>query len=207
MDALLAGLLRLSRLGQEMFQLEQLEMNAMLAGIAKAFEFQVREAGATLQIDDLPSCSGDATQVNQVFSNLLDNALKYLDPARSGVIRIHGRHENGRAIYCVEDNGIGIAPANHDRVFEVFRRLNPNDPAPGEGLGLATIRRILDRHDGKVCVESELGKGSRFIVSMPIQCDVNQTQPIALLAAQSMARAPEASDHRSRRSSQLCWPV
>jgi PAS domain S-box-containing protein len=167
MDMLLAGLLRLSRLGQAAIHPALLDMKAMLAGIAKSFEFQVREMGATLQIDDLPPCLGDATQVNQVFSNLLDNAIKYLDPARSGVIRIHGQQEKGWATYCVEDNGIGIAPDDQDRVFEVFHRLNPDGPTTGEGLGLTTVRRIVDRQEGQVRLESEPGKGSRFFVSLP----------------------------------------
>jgi PAS domain S-box-containing protein len=167
MDMLLAGLLRLSRLGQAAIHPALLDMKAMFAGIAKSFEFQVREMGATLQIDDLPPCLGDATQVNQVFSNLLDNAIKYLDPARSGVIRIHGQQEKGWATYCVEDNGIGIAPDDQDRVFEVFHRLNPDGPTTGEGLGLTTVRRIVDRQEGQVRLESEPGKGSRFFVSLP----------------------------------------
>jgi len=169
MDTLLAGLLRLSRLGQASLQLEQLDMNTMLADIVKAAEFQVRESGATLQIDTLPLCLGDATQINQVFSNLLDNALKYLDPARSGLIRVRGHQEGGRAVYCVEDNGIGIAPEDQDRVFEVFHRLNPEGSATGEGLGLATVRRALDRQGGKIWLESQPGKGSRFFVSLSAQ--------------------------------------
>ena len=169
MDALLDGLLRLSRVGQAAVQTEELDVNAMLADIVKAFEFQVRESGATLQIDTLPPCLGDATQINQVFSNLLGNALKYLDSARSGVIHVHGHQQEGRAVYCVEDNGIGIAPEHHDKVFEVFCRLNPESNVAGEGLGLATVHRILDRHQGKVWLESEPGKGSRFFVSLKAQ--------------------------------------
>jgi signal transduction histidine kinase len=169
MDTLLAGLLRLSRLGQAALQLEQLDMNAMLADIAKAFEFQIREEGATVQVGTLPPCFGDATQINQVFSNLLDNALKYLDPARSGVIRVHGQQKGGRAVYCITDNGIGIAPEDQDQVFEVFHRVNPEGPVTGEGLGLTTVRRILDRHEGEIWLESEPGKGTRFFVSLPAQ--------------------------------------
>jgi len=169
MDTLLAGLLRLSRLGQAALQFEKLDMSAMLADIVKAFEFQIREKGATVQVGTLPPCFGDATQINQVFSNLLDNALKYLDPARPATIRIHGHQEKKRVTYCVEDTGIGIAPEDQDRVFEVFHRVNPGGPVPGEGLGLATVRRILDRHNGEIRLESEPGKGTRFFVSLPAQ--------------------------------------
>jgi signal transduction histidine kinase/DNA-binding response OmpR family regulator len=167
MDALLAGLLRFSRLGQAALQPNLLDMNAMLPAITKTFEFQIREKGCTVQVGTLPPCFGDETQINQVFSNLLDNALKYLDPARSGAICVRGRQEKDWTTYCVEDNGIGIAPEDQDRVFDAFHRVNPEGPVTGEGLGLPLVRRILDNHGGKVRLESELGKGSRFFVSLP----------------------------------------
>jgi signal transduction histidine kinase len=85
------------------------------------------------------------------------------------VIRVHGQQDKGRATYCVEDNGIGIAPDDQDRVFEVFHLVNPEGPVTGEGLGLATVRRVLDRQRGTVRLESEPGKGSRFFVSLPTE--------------------------------------
>jgi len=166
MDSLLSGLLRLSRLGQAAVTIEPLDMNEMFANITKGMEYQVKEAGAAVDIRSLPSCLGDASQINQVFSNIFDNALKYLDESRPGMIRVYAKSENGRNIYCVEDNGIGIAPEHQKKIFEVFHRLEP-DRKSGEGLGLAIVRHILGRHDGKVLVESEPGKGSRFFVSLP----------------------------------------
>ena len=117
-------------------------------------------------VEDLPPCYGDEAQINQVFSNLLGNALKFLDPKRRGVIRISGRAEKEQVVYCVEDNGIGIAEKDKDAIFEIFRKLNPDDKR-GEGLGLVIVSKILDRHGGKVWVESEPGKGSKFFVSLP----------------------------------------
>jgi signal transduction histidine kinase len=96
----------------------------------------------------------------------LDNALKYLDDSRPGMIHIYGKIDNGQSIYCVEDNGVGIASEHQNKIFEVFHRLEP-DKKSGEGLGLTIVRRILDRHNGKIWVESELGKGSKFFVSLP----------------------------------------
>ena len=165
-DSLLSGLLRLSRLGRAALIMEKLDMNGLMADVARAFEFLIKEAGATLEVEDLLPCHGDKTQVNQVLSNLVDNALKFLQPGRAGVIRVSGRSEDGRAIYCVEDNGIGIAPEHQERVFEIFQRLDPSANS-GEGLGLAIVRRILERHAGKAWVESEPGKGSKFFVSLP----------------------------------------
>jgi signal transduction histidine kinase len=141
-------------------------MNTLISDIARAFEYQIKKTGITLQIDPLPSCCGDETQINQVISNLLDNALKYLDPTRPGNIRISGKAENGQVIYYIEDNGIGIAAEHQDKIYEIFHRLNPAG-TPGEGLGLTIVRLILDRHSGKIWVASEPGKGSTFFISLP----------------------------------------
>jgi PAS domain S-box-containing protein len=167
MDSLISGLLRLSRLGREAMKVEPLDMNLMMSDIEKSMEYQVKEAGAQLEIGTLPPCVGDASQINQVFSNLLDNAVKYLDKSRPGVIRVSGRVAGEQNIYCVEDNGVGIAPDHQEKIFEIFHRLQL-DIESGEGLGLTIVRRILDKHKGSVWVESEQGKGSKFFVSLPV---------------------------------------
>ncbi|MBL7119580.1 MAG: PAS domain S-box protein [Dehalococcoidia bacterium] len=165
-DSLISGLLRLSRLGRAALTMEKLDMDELMADVIRALEFFVKGAGATVQVEDLPPCRGDRTQINQVFSNLIDNALKFLDANRTGIIRVSGWSEDGQAVYCVEDNGIGVAPEHQERVFEIFQRLDPSANS-GEGLGLAIVRRILERHAGKAWVESEPGKGSKFFVSLP----------------------------------------
>lgn len=165
-DTLLKGLLRFSRLGRAALTIERLSMQEMIQQIAHSMEFQLQQTGARLDIGELPDCLGDATQINQVFSNLLDNAIKYLDPARSGLISVSGHVEDAQVVYEVKDNGIGIAPAHQQKAFEIFHRLNPAHSS-GEGLGLTIAQRILERLDGKIWVESVANQGSSFFVSLP----------------------------------------
>jgi len=105
-------------------------------------------------------------QINQVFSNLLNNSLKYLDPNRPGVIRVCGQEEPDRVVYSIEDNGIGIAAEHQDSIYKIFHRLD-SQRGTGEGLGLTIVRRVLERHHGKIWVESEVNEGSKFYVSLP----------------------------------------
>jgi len=166
MDSLLSGVLQLSRVGRATLTIRQLDMNQMLSEIVTSMQFAIDEAGASVQVDSLPPCQGDQMQINQVLSNLLSNALKYLDPNRPGVIRVCGREEPHRAVYSIEDNGIGIAAEHQDSIYKIFHRLDPRR-GTGEGLGLTIVRRVLDRHRGKIWVESEVNEGSKFYVSLP----------------------------------------
>jgi PAS domain S-box-containing protein len=166
METLLAGLLRYSRLGRVALTIQPLEMNAMLNEIVAAMRFQLDEARSEVRIEPLPRCLADSAQTNQVFANLIDNALKYRSPHRPLRVTVTGRVENGQAIYCVADNGIGIAPHHQAKVFEIFHRLNPSETA-GEGLGLAIAQRVLERQRGRIWVESSVEAGSLFYVSLP----------------------------------------
>ena len=166
MDTLLNGLLKLSRLGRAAVTLQKIDMNEMLISVLKTMEFQVKQSGVSVEITPLPSCVGDPVQTNQVFTNLLDNAVKYRDPNRPGIIRITGKTVKNFSEYCVEDNGIGIAPEHQSRVFEIFRRLDPQ-ATEGDGLGLTIVKKIVSRLNGSIRLESEAGRGSRFFVTLP----------------------------------------
>lgn len=167
MSSLLTGLLQVSRVGSKEVVVVPLDMNRMINNVRHSMEFQINEAGAELFVEDMPNCLGDGDMINQVFANLIGNALKYLDPERKSKIHISGRIEYSNSIYCVEDNGIGIDPAHQDKIFELFHRLNPADTAGGEGLGLTIVTRILDRLNGSITIESQPGKGSKFFISLP----------------------------------------
>ncbi|MHC4103700.1 MAG: sensor histidine kinase [Planctomycetota bacterium] len=166
MDSLLSSLLDMSHLNTVGTNVKAIDMNAMMVDVAVSMEYQIKQAAAKVDFDPLPPCIGDPSQINRVFSNLLTNALKFLDESRPGQIRIYGKSQDNKSIYCVEDNGIGIAPEHQEKIFQIFYQHEP-DKKTGEGIGLTIVRRIIEKHDGKVWVESEVGKGSKFSVSLP----------------------------------------
>lgn len=165
MNSLLDGLLRVSRVGRIEIHIEELDMNKLMSALVSEFAFKSKERGVKIAISALPSCFGDAGQINQLFANLIGNALKYSAPERPGVIKISGRTDGHCTVYCIEDNGIGIAPEFKEKIFEMFHQLNPE--ADGEGLGLSIVRKVVERHHGQISMESELGKGCTFYVSLP----------------------------------------
>lgn len=166
MDSLLSGFLRFSRLGRVALQLQKIGMNKLVHGVVQATKFQAEEIDAEITVGDLPDCYGDATLTGQVFSNLVDNALKYRDPQRRCTITIEGEIVKGEAIYRVRDNGIGIAVEHQPQVFELFHRLHPKKTA-GEGLGLTIAQRILERQHGRIWLKSQPGEGTTFFVALP----------------------------------------
>jgi PAS domain S-box-containing protein len=170
LGALLAGLLRLSRLGRSTLKFEELDMNSLVAEVLRSIAYAIREAGAVVEVSELPRCFGDNTAVSELVTNLIDNAVKYRSPARSLLLGISGKVKEGRAVYCVQDNGIGIDANAKEHIFEPFYRAD-SKKSKGEGLGLTIVTRILGRLDGKVWVESEAGKGARFWFSLPAAMD------------------------------------
>ena len=166
MDSLLSGLLRLSRFGRVSLMVENLDINRIISDIVTFNEYSLKKTDTRIEVSDLPNCLGDATQINQVFSNLIDNAIKYLDPNRAGIIKITGETLEDLCVYSLEDNGMGIQEEHLTQIFDLFHRLNP-ESSSGEGLGLTIVRRILDRHNGKITVESNPGAGTIFTVSLP----------------------------------------
>ena len=166
MDRLINAVLKLSREGRRDFKPDDIDMNALLASIGQTVAHRASEQGATITVADLPPVVSDALALEQVFSNLVDNALKYGRQGEPGRIEIKGRATPTQVTYEVRDNGRGIDPQDHQRVFELFRRSGAQD-RPGEGIGLAHVRALVRRLGGTMSLASELGKGSVFTVTLP----------------------------------------
>lgn len=165
-DRLLGGLLRLSRLGRAALSVENVDMNEVMANVLATMEYQIKEVAATIRVTNLPPCRGDAVQLNQVFSNLIDNAVKYRHPTRPLHLEISSTSVGSEVVYQVRDNGRGIDPAHYAKAFEVFHRLEPGD-CEGEGLGLTIAQRIIQRLDGRIWLDNSPGGGCTFHVSLP----------------------------------------
>jgi signal transduction histidine kinase len=154
-------------LGQQDEQLSQDFSEALIEGIVATVAHQAAEAQAQIRIEPLPHIVSDRLALEQIFSNLIDNALKYLKPGVPGDIAVRGRTKLGFAIFEVADNGRGIDPKDHQRIFELFRRAGAQDK-PGQGIGLAHVRALVRRLGGTLSVSSELHSGSTFTITLPV---------------------------------------
>jgi len=165
MDRLINAILRLSREGRRTVQPEPLDMNELVRSIEASLQHRLTETGSRVEIAPLPSVTSDRVGVEQIMSNLVENAVKYLKPGRPGLIRVRGHLEGERAVFEVEDNGRGIDPKDHDRIFDLFRRSGTQDQ-PGEGIGLAHVRAMAHRLGGTVTCRSALDEGATFRLSI-----------------------------------------
>jgi signal transduction histidine kinase len=166
MDRLIHAILTLARQGRREFKAEAIDVTALLQRIADSMAHQALERGAEIRIGTLPPVTSDRLALEQVFSNLLDNALKYLRDGTPGEIEVSGRVTATGPVYEVRDNGRGIDPKDRARVFELFRRSGPQD-RPGEGIGLAHVRALVRRLGGTIALDSALGRGSVFRITLP----------------------------------------
>ena len=175
MDRLIAAILKLSREGRRVITPEPIDMTGLIGGISDTLQHSIGGQGARLTIEGaLPDIVSDRLAIEQIFSNLIENAVKYLQPGRPGLIRVRGVQEGTHISYEIEDNGRGIAATDHQRVFDLFRR-SGNQDQPGEGIGLAHVRALAYRLGGVIDVRSELGTGATFRLSPFAALDGAQT--------------------------------
>jgi len=169
LSGIIDALLRLSRAGRVEYRREAIDVGRVVGQVVRAAQVTIAERGATVHVGDLPAAWGDRTAIEQVFANLVGNALTYLDPSRPCVIEIGvlTNSDAGFRTYFVRDNGLGIAEGHRQKIFLAFQRAHPGI-GTGEGLGLAIVARVIARHRGRVWVESQPGEGSTFYVTLPI---------------------------------------
>ncbi|MDF9747048.1 PAS domain-containing sensor histidine kinase [Natrinema salsiterrestre] len=166
MREMIDGLLEYSRVETRGDPFEPTDLNAILEDVLENLQIQIEESDAEITSEDLPDVSGDANQLRQVLQNLLSNALTYSgdDPPR---VHVGAERRGDEWVISVRDEGIGIDPGDHDRVFTVFDRLHSREEYDGTGIGLALCQRIVERHGGEIWVDSEPGDGSTFSFTLP----------------------------------------
>ncbi|HWN71168.1 MAG TPA: ATP-binding protein [Haliangium sp.] len=167
MSHLIQGLLTYSRAGANDIPFREVDCGALVAEVLVALDASIHEAGAQIIVDSLPTIVGERTQLAQLFQNLLGNALKFKgsEPVR---VRIAAEQKEGAWQFSVEDNGIGMEPQATGRLFTLFQRLHTKEEYPGTGLGLAICKKIVERHGGRIWVDSQAGRGSIFHWTIPI---------------------------------------
>jgi PAS domain S-box-containing protein len=165
-ERLINALLGLSRQGRHLYQLARVNVWELATNSVATFQQAITEAGAEVQVGQLPSVTADATALGQVFSNLIGNTLKYRSPERPLRVEVGGHVEEGMVHYWVRDNGLGIPEYGKVKLFQVFQRFH-SQQAEGEGMGLAIAHRIVERHGGKIWAESREGEGTTFHFSLP----------------------------------------
>lgn len=167
MDTLIQDLLAYSRLSRSALKPSAVSLDGVLGEVMHQFGPDIQKTGAQIRVErPLPEVMGDHATLVQVFSNLLSNALKFVAPGVKPLIKIWAEEKNGKIRLWVEDTGIGIAPEYHDRIFRIFERLQGVEAYPGTGVGLAIVKKGLERMGGHAGVESMPGKGSRFWVEL-----------------------------------------
>lgn len=165
MDSFISAVLKLSRIGRRDLVYRPLEPRPLVEEILRTLAHQQAANDATVTVDDLPAVTADRTALEQIFGNLLANALLYLSPERPGRIEVGGRREKVETKFWIRDNGRGIAPEDADKVFAPFRRAGKQD-VPGEGMGLAYVHTMVRQHGGRIWFESEPNVGTTFFFTI-----------------------------------------
>jgi PAS domain S-box-containing protein len=166
MQTLIHDLLTYSRLTTNAPALKLTESSEACDAAIRNLQNSIKDAKAVVSVEALPQVLGDPTQLGQLFQNLISNAVKYRNK-KAPIVRVAAKPDGSKWVFSVHDNGIGIDPQFFERIFRVFQRLHTRKEYPGTGIGLALCRRIVERHGGKIWVESQPTHGSTFLFTMP----------------------------------------
>ena len=167
MKQLLQALSDYSRVGTRSNPMQTVESEKVLEAVLKNLKIVLEETNGTITQGPLPIIIADEMQMLQIFQNLIGNALKFHGP-QPPLIHVSAKQEGKNWIFSVQDNGIGIDPLYFEKIFIIFQRLHRRDEYPGTGIGLAVVRKIVERHGGRIWVESELDKGTTFYFTIPL---------------------------------------
>jgi PAS domain S-box-containing protein len=173
MSEIVADLLEYSRIEKKNQPFDFIDLNDVLNKAIKNLAGFIKNNKAQIIHDKLPTIYADKVQMILVFQNLLSNAIKFVKD-KTPVIHVSSNSVKNKWVIFVRDNGIGISKAYHNKIFEMFKRLHTKDEFPGTGIGLTSCKKVIDRHNGDIWLESELGKGSTFYFSIPHK--INQIQ-------------------------------
>lgn len=166
MRRLIEDLLAYSRVGTRGREFVSVDLGAVHAAVVQNLERAIEESGAVLTSDPLPRVVGDEGQLVQLMQNLLGNAIKFRGEAPPRV-HVSARREEDEWIVSVGDNGIGVDPEYFERIFVIFQRLNAREKYPGTGMGLAIAKKIVERHGGRIWIDSAVGRGATISFTLP----------------------------------------
>ena len=166
MKTLINDLLSYSHLENSTSHFKRVDLNRLFDGVVDLLAVDIKENTASVTRESLPQLEGDRGQLRQLLQNLIENALKYRGE-RAPEVHVSATHDGEHWLVSVEDNGIGIAPEYHERVFEIFRRLHDSKTYPGTGIGLAVCRRIVDRHQGRIWIDNNPKGGTTVTFAIP----------------------------------------
>ena len=181
MQQLIDDLLVYSRVGRQPIARDRVDLDELLGEVLASIAPALEERGARVTSDELPVVQGERTQLGQVLQNLLSNAVKFTAPDVAPEVHVSARRREGMWLIAVRDNGIGI-DQDDDVIFKMFGRLHPADAYPGTGIGLALVKRIVERHGGEVDVAPAPGGGSVFSFTLPDRASIVAPEPVAAMA-------------------------
>lgn len=167
MRFLIKDLLEFSRVGRLNDSYSMMDINKVIQNVIKDFDLAIKEHNVIIEYSDMPTLMGKPRRIEQVFHNIISNAIKFRKKDVNVIISVDVRERRHDWLFSISDNGIGIDEKQLDRVFGIFKRLHSKDEYPGTGIGLALVKKIIDAHGGDIWVESELGEGSKFYFSIP----------------------------------------
>jgi signal transduction histidine kinase len=179
MQQLIDDLLLYSRVGRAPVGQDAVDLEGVLAEVLESLAEPMAERGAVVTSDDLPVVRGERGQLAQVLTNLVSNAVKFTAPDVRPEVHVGAEREGAAWRLSVRDNGIGI-DADSDVIFKMFGRLHPADAYPGTGIGLALVKRIVERHGGRIWVEPCPGGGSVFSFTLPDRAPVSSQEPVGV---------------------------